>query len=117
MSFRKCYVSRDVAAGTQRLLGRSFTDGKEYSNPGIVTPAAKQIDHILQWRMMHRRPAGRERAFDVSQQLAGGTISFQGRVPEGKKIGASVMAGAARVNGLGSALGKWALSQVCERTC
>jgi len=42
--------------------------------------AAEQIDHILQRRMMRGGPAGRERTLDVSQQLARGTINFQGQV-------------------------------------
>jgi hypothetical protein len=50
---------------------------------------------------MRGRPAGRERTLDVSQQLARRTISFQGRVLRVRKIEASVMAGAGRVNDFG----------------
>ena len=39
--------------------------------------AAKQVGHILQRRAMRSRPIGCEQAFDVSQQVAGGTINFQ----------------------------------------
>jgi hypothetical protein len=52
--------------------------------------------------MMRRRLAGREQAFDVSQQLAGGTINFQGRVLKARKIEASLTADRMRVNGFGT---------------
>ena len=78
--FRKRNFSWRIAADAQRLLRLSFSPPPGRSDPGIVTAAAKQIDHILQRRMMRRRPAGREQAFDVSQKLAGGTVNFQGRV-------------------------------------
>ena len=69
---------------------------------------------------MRGRPAGRERTLDVSQQLAGGTINFQGRVLRVRKTDASVTAGAARVNGFGarrsSAIGTWQLGQFYGRT-
>jgi hypothetical protein len=36
--------------------------------------------------MMRRRPIGHEQTFEVSQQLPGGTINFQGRVLKVRKI-------------------------------
>ena len=95
-----------TSPGTSRpapnvCCGAPLSDRQEDSDPGIMASAAEQIDHILQRRMMRGRPAGREQTFDVSQQLARGTINFQGRVLRVRKIEASVTAGAARVNGFG----------------
>ncbi len=89
------------------MLSDIFSDRQEDADPGIMPSAAEQIDHILKRRMMRGRPAARERTLDVSQQLAGRTIDFQGRVPGVRKIGASVTADRMRVNAFGSALGSW----------
>jgi len=83
-------------------LWRIFPDCQEDSGPGIVPASTKQVDHILQRRMMRGRLAVGEQAFDVSQKLARGTINFQGRVLEARKIEASLTAGEGRVNGFGS---------------
>jgi hypothetical protein len=60
------------------MLGTVPSDGKIDTCPSIVPPAAEQFDHILQRRMMEGGLAGREYAFDVSEELTGGAIDFQG---------------------------------------
>ena len=107
---RKHNFNWSITARAHRLLRRIFSDRQKDSGPGIVTASAQEIDHVVQRRMMRQRPAVREQAFDISQKLAGGTINFQGRVLEARKIDASVTADRGRVNGFGAAFSTWQLA-------
>ena len=88
------------------MLGTVSSNGKIDTCPSIVPPEAKHFDHILQRRMMERRLAGREYAFDVSNELTGGAIDFQGLVLRARKIAASVIARKTRVNGFSGAMSR-----------
>jgi hypothetical protein len=76
-------LNRAIGSPAQEVLWHIFAAGQKYSDPGVMTSAAKQIDHFLQGRIHKGGPRRCEHAFDVSEQPESGAINFQGQVLQG----------------------------------
>ena len=83
------WTSLSLAVGScaQGMLWRIATSGQKYSDPGIVTSAAKQIDHFLQGRIHKGGLCRREQALDVIEQRKSGAINFQEQALEAENRG------------------------------